>query len=98
MRALFARLARASMTAETIPLFGESGTGKEVLARAIHDASPRRGQPFVVFHCSAVTPTLLEAELFGHAAPTPGPSRRGTGSSKRSEEDAILIDGNCRCR
>jgi transcriptional regulator with PAS, ATPase and Fis domain len=66
MRALFARLERAAATAETILLLGESGTGKELLARGIHEASPRRGGPFVVFDCAAVAPSLLEAELFGH--------------------------------
>lgn len=66
MRALFARLERAAPTAETILLLGESGTGKELLARAIHEASPRSSGPFVVFDCSAVAPTLVEAELFGH--------------------------------
>ncbi len=66
MRALFATLARAAATDETILLHGESGTGKEILARAIHDASPRRGGPFVVFDCAASSPGLLEAELFGH--------------------------------
>jgi transcriptional regulator with PAS, ATPase and Fis domain len=66
MRALFARLERAARSSETILLLGESGTGKEVLARAIHDASARAAGPFVVFDCSAVAPTLLEAELFGY--------------------------------
>jgi transcriptional regulator with PAS, ATPase and Fis domain len=47
-------------------LLGESGTGKELLVRAIHDASPRKDGPFVVFDCSAVAPTLVEAELFGY--------------------------------
>ena len=66
MRALFARLEVAAATRETILLLGESGTGKELLARGIHDASPRRGGPFVVFDCGAVAPNLVEAELFGY--------------------------------
>jgi transcriptional regulator with PAS, ATPase and Fis domain len=65
MRALFARLEVAAATHETVLLVGESGTGKELLARAIHDASPRRDGPFVVFDCSAVAATLVESELFG---------------------------------
>lgn len=66
MRLLFASLERAAKTDETIVLLGESGTGKEVLARAVHDVSPRRAGPFIVFDCSTVTPSLAEAELFGH--------------------------------
>jgi DNA-binding NtrC family response regulator len=66
MRALFAELQRAAPTSATILLTGESGTGKELLARAIHDASPRRDRPFVVFDAAAVAPALLESELFGH--------------------------------
>jgi transcriptional regulator with PAS, ATPase and Fis domain len=65
MRALFARLERAAVASETILLLGESGTGKELLAHGIHDKSPRREGPFVVFDCGAVAPNLLEAELFG---------------------------------
>jgi transcriptional regulator with PAS, ATPase and Fis domain len=66
MRLLFANLERAAQTDETIVLLGESGTGKELLARGIHDVSRRRAGPFAVFDCSAVAPTLLEAELFGY--------------------------------
>lgn len=66
MRALFARLERVAATDETVILLGESGTGKDVLARAIHEHSPRRGGPFVVFDCGAISPSLAESELFGH--------------------------------
>ncbi|MDP3499086.1 MAG: sigma 54-interacting transcriptional regulator [Myxococcales bacterium] len=65
MRALFAVLARAADATVPILLLGESGTGKELLARAVHDASPRAGKSFVVFDCGAVTGSLVEAELFG---------------------------------
>jgi transcriptional regulator with GAF, ATPase, and Fis domain len=66
MRELFATLDRAATKDVTILLEGESGTGKEVLAEAIHGASSRRGQPFVVFDCSAVPESLMESELVGH--------------------------------
>jgi DNA-binding NtrC family response regulator len=67
MRTLFARLERAAATEQTLLLLGESGTGKEVLARAIHDHSPRCAGPFVVLDCGAVSANLLESELFGYA-------------------------------
>ncbi|HWO18041.1 MAG TPA: sigma 54-interacting transcriptional regulator, partial [Kofleriaceae bacterium] len=66
MRTLFAKLERAAVSDHTILLLGESGTGKEVLARAIHDHSPRKNGPFVVFDCGSVSPNLVEAELFGN--------------------------------
>ncbi len=66
MRALFAKLHHAAQTSETILVTGESGTGKELLARAIHDASPRRDGPFVIFDAGSVAPNLIESELFGH--------------------------------
>ncbi len=56
----------AARSSSTVLLLGESGTGKEVLARTIHNQSGRREQPFIGVNCVALTPTLLESELFGH--------------------------------
>jgi two-component system response regulator GlrR len=66
MRELFARLARVARSEATVLIQGETGTGKEVAARAIHEASPRAGGPFVIIDCGALPENLLEAELFGH--------------------------------
>lgn len=66
MRHLFATLERAAATNLTILIEGESGVGKDVLARAIHENSPRSRQPFVVADCGAIPGHLIESELFGH--------------------------------
>ncbi len=66
MRELFADLARIANTDVTVLIEGETGTGKELVADSIHGASRRAERPLVVFDCSAVTPTLMESELFGH--------------------------------
>jgi len=57
---------RVAPTEATVLVLGESGTGKERIARAIHDRSARRARSFVAVNCSAMTPTLVESELFGH--------------------------------
>jgi DNA-binding NtrC family response regulator len=66
MRKVYQIVEQAAPTSASVLVWGESGTGKELLARGIHDVSRRRAGPFSVFDCSAVAPTLLEAELFGY--------------------------------
>ncbi|HUS66436.1 MAG TPA: sigma 54-interacting transcriptional regulator [Kofleriaceae bacterium] len=66
MRRVFAVLERASASDAAILFIGESGTGKELAARAVHEHSARKGEPFVVFDCGASSETLIESDLFGH--------------------------------
>ena len=66
MRDVFARLRKYAPTDLPMVITGETGTGKEVVARAVHEASKRRGKPFVGVNCGAVTEGLLEDQLFGH--------------------------------
>jgi DNA-binding NtrC family response regulator len=66
MRELFAELARFAPSSLSVLIEGETGVGKDVVAEAIHRESPRADGPYVVFDCSAVAPTLVESELFGH--------------------------------
>jgi DNA-binding NtrC family response regulator len=66
MREVFAVLERVAATDVTVLVEGETGTGKEVVARALHDASPRRPRPFVAVDCGALPEALLDSELFGH--------------------------------
>jgi DNA-binding NtrC family response regulator len=66
MRRLFAALPRIAASDSTVLIEGETGTGKGLLAETIHQKSPRAKGPFVVIDCSAIPPSLIEAELFGH--------------------------------
>ena len=66
IKELYDRIAMVAATDATVAIFGESGTGKELVARTIHNSSPRHDAPFVVVNCAAIPEQLLEDELFGH--------------------------------
>jgi two-component system response regulator HydG len=66
MHTVVARLRQIAPTSATVLITGESGTGKELVAKAIHNNSPRRYKPFVPLNCAALSENILESELFGH--------------------------------
>ena len=66
LRYVLSKVQQVAPTSSTVLLLGETGTGKELVARAIHDLSPRRERPLVKLNCAALPPSLVESELFGH--------------------------------
>jgi len=66
MRDVFDTMSKVAPTKASILITGESGVGKELVADAVHELSPRKDQPMIKVHCAALSPTLLESELFGH--------------------------------
>jgi len=87
LQRLLTQVRKAAASDATVLVRGESGTGKELVARMLHQQSPRKDGPFIVVHCAALAETLLESELFGH--------ERGsfTGAVKRKLGRFELADG-----
>ena len=93
MREILDQARLVAATNASVLITGESGTGKELLARAIHNASPRAKQAFAAINCSAMAENLLESELFGHEKGAfTGATRNRTGLFQEAEGGSILLD------
>src|SRR5882724_7761931 len=93
MQEVFDLVRQVAPTRATVLLSGESGTGKELIAKAIHNLSPRNKQPMVAVHCAALPPTLLEAELFGHEKGAfTGAHERRVGRFEQAQGGTLFLD------
>jgi DNA-binding NtrC family response regulator len=87
------RIRQVAPTRATILIEGESGTGKELVAQSLHMLSPRRNARFVAVHCAALSPQLLESELFGHEKGSfTGANERRTGRFEEANHGTIFLD------
>jgi two-component system response regulator AtoC len=93
MNEIFEVVKQVAPTRATVLIGGESGTGKELIAKALHQLSPRARQPFVTVHCAALAPTLLESELFGHERGAfTGAHERRIGRFEQAQGGTLFLD------
>ncbi|NUO49919.1 MAG: sigma 54-dependent Fis family transcriptional regulator [Polyangiaceae bacterium] len=93
MRRLMSDIRRVAQSNVPVLLIGESGTGKELLARGIHDASPRAKKPFITVDCGSLTPTLVASELFGHEQGAfTGANKLKRGAFEHADGGTLFLD------
>src|SRR5579863_10479628 len=93
MQEIFATIARVAGTRATVLLCGESGVGKDMIARAIHQHSPRRDRPFVKINCTAIPENLMESELFGYEKGAfTGANTSKPGKFEQADTGTVFLD------
>jgi len=93
MRKIMAQVDRVAASETRVCILGETGTGKELIARAIHERSPRAAGPFITLNCAAVPAELIESELFGHEKGSfTGAANRHLGKFEQAEQGTIFLD------
>jgi two-component system response regulator AtoC len=93
MRKIYQQIVRVAATNVSVFITGESGTGKEVVARTVHDLSRRRSQPFLGVNCGAISPHLMESEIFGHEKGSfTGADRQHLGFFERAHGGTLFLD------
>ncbi len=93
MRRVMAQIERVAASETRVCIYGETGTGKELVARTLHEKSPRAAGPFVTLNCAAVPAELIESELFGHEKGSfTGAAQRHTGKFEQAHRGTLFLD------